>query len=183
VALWTCRCAWTTQERRPHAHSRSSRKTSPSSRDSRLTTRLRRCQNQTARTPRAPGDIKSEWWARSSRNPGRDQIGTPGRDHRNQHASVATNVNRNAWTHDADWIPSGFRCSSERAFRLIIHAIVRFSTPSVAASGSVNRSGFQSVRNPFLQWTRGRLSRTFHPRLKLHPIPQSKIWDRQEHRN
>ncbi|WP_205124605.1 hypothetical protein, partial [Bradyrhizobium sp. MOS001] len=31
----------------------------------------------------APGDIKSEGWARSSRNPGRDQIGTPGRDHRN----------------------------------------------------------------------------------------------------
>src|SRR6266849_6906626 len=34
-------------------------------------------------TPRATS--KSEWWARSSRNPGRDQIGTPGRDHRNQH--------------------------------------------------------------------------------------------------
>jgi hypothetical protein len=41
--------------------------------------------NQRARTPPAPGDIKSERWARSSRNPGRDQIGTPGRDRRNQH--------------------------------------------------------------------------------------------------
>ena len=40
-----------------------------------------------SQTPRAPGDIKSEWWARSSRNPGRDQIGTPGRDHRNQHST------------------------------------------------------------------------------------------------
>src|SRR6266478_1757278 len=30
---------------------------------------------------------------------------------------------------------------------------------------------------------RRRLSCTFHPRLKLFPIPQSKIWDRQEHRN
>src|SRR4029077_1815368 len=38
--------------------------------------------------PRAPGDIKSEWWARSSRNPGRDQIGTPGRDRRNPQPTV-----------------------------------------------------------------------------------------------
>src|SRR5438477_9768864 len=34
-------------------------------------------------TPRATS--KSEWWARSSRNPGRDQISTPGRNHRNPH--------------------------------------------------------------------------------------------------
>lgn len=30
---------------------------------------------------------------------------------------------------------------------------------------------------------RRRISRTFHPRLKFFPIPQSKIWNRQEHRN
>ena len=37
----------------------------------------------------APRATSSEWWARSSRNPGRDQIGTPGRDHRNQQARLA----------------------------------------------------------------------------------------------
>jgi DNA invertase Pin-like site-specific DNA recombinase len=41
---------------------------------------------------RTPGDIKSEWWARSSRNPGRDQIGTPGRDRRNQHVILRPGV-------------------------------------------------------------------------------------------
>ncbi|WP_205124641.1 hypothetical protein, partial [Bradyrhizobium sp. MOS001] len=40
----------------------------------------------------APGDIKSEGWARSSRNPGRDQIGTPGRDHRNPHVLELANA-------------------------------------------------------------------------------------------
>jgi hypothetical protein len=90
VALWTCRCAWTTQQRCPHAHSRSSRKTSHSSRDSRLTSRLPRCQKPNSQNARAPGDIKSEWWARSSRNPGRDQIGTPGRDHRDPQPEHST---------------------------------------------------------------------------------------------
>jgi hypothetical protein len=62
VALWTCRCAWTTLERCPHAHS--SRRRKPSSRDSRLTTRLHRCQKPTGQNASRPGDIKSEWWAR-----------------------------------------------------------------------------------------------------------------------
>jgi hypothetical protein len=84
VALWTCRYAWTTRSV-AHMPTAVQQKTSPSSRDSRLTTRLRRCQKPDGQNARAPGDIKSEWWARSSRNPGRDQIGTPGRDHRNQH--------------------------------------------------------------------------------------------------
>lgn len=55
VALWTCRYAWTTQERCPHAHSRSNRKTRPSSRDSRLTTRLRRCQKPDSQNASRPG--------------------------------------------------------------------------------------------------------------------------------
>ena len=75
VALWTCRCAWTTQERCPHAHSRSSRKTTPSSRDSRLTSRLRRCQKPDSQNASRPGrhqiatvgEIISESWARSNR--------------------------------------------------------------------------------------------------------------------
>jgi hypothetical protein len=57
VALWTCRCAWTTLERCPHAHS--SRRRKPSSRDSRLTTRLHRCQKPTGQNASRPGDIKS----------------------------------------------------------------------------------------------------------------------------
>src|ERR1700730_12873004 len=75
VALWTCRCAWTTQERCPHAHSRSSRKTSPPSRDSRLTTWLCRCQKPDSQNASRPGrhqigmvgEIISESWARSNR--------------------------------------------------------------------------------------------------------------------
>jgi DNA replication protein DnaC len=85
LLLWTCRCAWTTQERCPHAHS--SRRRRLSSRHLRLTTRLRRCQkldSQNASRPRAT----------SNRNGGRDhlgilgeiKIGIPGRDHRNQHS-------------------------------------------------------------------------------------------------
>src|SRR2546425_8879544 len=76
VALRTCRYAWTTQERCPHAHSRSSRKTSPPSRDSRLTTRHRRCQKPDSQNASRPGrhqigrmgEIISESWARSNRN-------------------------------------------------------------------------------------------------------------------
>ena len=75
VALWTCRCAWTTQERCPHAHSRSSKRRRPSSRDSRLTTRLRRCQKPDRQNASHPGrhqigtvgEIISESWARSNR--------------------------------------------------------------------------------------------------------------------
>jgi hypothetical protein len=40
--------------------------------------------NQPARTPR-PGEIKSDRWATSSRNPPGVQIGTPGRLRRNSH--------------------------------------------------------------------------------------------------
>lgn len=46
-------------------------KNQPSNRDSRLTTRLRRCQNQTARTPRTPR-------ATLNRNGGRDHLGILG---------------------------------------------------------------------------------------------------------
>jgi IstB-like ATP binding protein len=73
MALWTCRCAWTTQERCPHAHS--SRRRRPSSRDLRLTTRLRRWQKPDSQNASRPGrhqiatvgEIISESWARSSR--------------------------------------------------------------------------------------------------------------------
>jgi hypothetical protein len=73
MALWTCRCAWTTQERCPHAHS--SRRRRLSSRDLRLTTRLRRCQKPDSQNASRPGrhqiatvgEIISESWARSNR--------------------------------------------------------------------------------------------------------------------
>ncbi len=63
VALWTCRCAWTTPPRCPHAHSNRRRRKTGSSRESRLTTRLDRCQ-RTSRPERLA--------------PGRDQIGKMG---------------------------------------------------------------------------------------------------------
>lgn len=72
VALWTCRYAWTTQERCPHAHSRRRR---PSSRDSRLTPRPARCQKTDSQNASRHGrhqigmvgEIISESWARSYR--------------------------------------------------------------------------------------------------------------------
>jgi len=77
VALWTCRYAWTTRSALPTCpqQSRSSRKTSSSSRDSRLTTRLRRCQKPDSQNASRPGrhqigmvgEIISESWARSNR--------------------------------------------------------------------------------------------------------------------
>jgi hypothetical protein len=77
VALWTCRYAWTTRSALPTCpqHSNSSRKTSPSNRDSRLTTRLRRCQKPDSQNASRPGrhqigmvgEIISESWARSNR--------------------------------------------------------------------------------------------------------------------
>jgi hypothetical protein len=74
VTLWTCRCAWTTQGRCPHAH-RNSRRRRPSSRDSRLTPRLARCQKIDSQNASRPGrhqigmvgEIISESWARSYR--------------------------------------------------------------------------------------------------------------------
>jgi hypothetical protein len=76
VALWTCRCAWTTRIALPTSPQQEQQRTIPSSRDSGLTTRLRRCrqpdsQNASCLTP--------------NRNGGRDQIGIPGRDHWNRH--------------------------------------------------------------------------------------------------
>ena len=70
VALWTCRCAWTTQE---HCHmptAGSSRRRRPSSRDSRLTKRLRRCQKPDSQNASRPG--------RHHRNGGRDHLGMLG---------------------------------------------------------------------------------------------------------
>lgn len=64
-ALWTCRFAWTTPRRCPHAHSNRSKEKTDSSRDSRLTTRLDRSQ-RTSRSERlAPGEIRPERWATS----------------------------------------------------------------------------------------------------------------------
>ncbi|WP_407117022.1 ATP-binding protein [Bradyrhizobium sp. LMG 9283] len=48
-----------------------------------LTRPRNRCQENSARTPAPRGEIKSERWARSDRNPGRFEIGMPGRNHRN----------------------------------------------------------------------------------------------------
>jgi len=43
-----------------------------------------------ARTPPCPGEIIPERWARSSRNPGRHHLGTPGRDRRNPHRTITS---------------------------------------------------------------------------------------------
>ncbi|MEH2670716.1 ATP-binding protein [Bradyrhizobium elkanii] len=75
VALWTCRCAWTTRSALPTCPQQEQQKTSPSSRDSRLTTRLRRCQKPNSQNASRPGrhqigmvgEIISESWARSNR--------------------------------------------------------------------------------------------------------------------
>ena len=77
VAPWTCRYAWTTRSALPTCPQQSncSRKTSPSNRDSRLTTRLRRCQKPDSQNASRPGrhqiatvgEIISESWARSNR--------------------------------------------------------------------------------------------------------------------
>src|SRR5580692_10139865 len=77
VALWTCRYAWTTRSALPTCpqQSNSSRKTSPSNRDSRLTTWLCRCQKPDSQNASRPGrhqigmvgEIISESWARSNR--------------------------------------------------------------------------------------------------------------------
>ncbi len=77
MALWTCRCAWTTRRALPTCPQQSSsRRRRTSSRDSRLTPRLHRCQKSDCQNASRPGDIKigmlgeiiSECWARSNRN-------------------------------------------------------------------------------------------------------------------
>jgi len=76
VALWTCRCAWTTRRALPTCPQQEQQKTNPPSRDSRLTTRLRRCQKPDSQNASRPGrhqigmvgEIISESWARSNRN-------------------------------------------------------------------------------------------------------------------
>ena len=75
VVLWTCRCAWTTRTALPTCPQQEQQKTIPSSRDSRLTTRLRRCQKPHSQNASRPGrhhpgtvgEIISESWARSNR--------------------------------------------------------------------------------------------------------------------
>src|SRR6516225_1367708 len=75
VALWTCRCAWTTRTALSTCPQQQQQKTNPSSRDSRLTTRLGRCQKPDSQNASRPGrhqigmvgEIISESWARSYR--------------------------------------------------------------------------------------------------------------------
>ena len=76
VALWTCRFAWTTRSALPTCPQQSnSRRRRTSSRDSRLTTRLHRCQKPDCQNASRPGrhqigtvgEIISESWARSNR--------------------------------------------------------------------------------------------------------------------
>jgi hypothetical protein len=69
AALWTCHFAWTTQERFPHAHSNSSKKKRFKPRFQIDHAAWPMPQDRPARTPRPRGEIKSERWARSSRNP------------------------------------------------------------------------------------------------------------------
>ena len=73
MALWTCRCAWTTRSALPTCPQQQTKKTF--SRDLRLTTRLRRCQKPDSQNASRPGrhqigmvgEIISESWARSNR--------------------------------------------------------------------------------------------------------------------
>ncbi|MCP1849394.1 hypothetical protein J2R80_003217 [Bradyrhizobium sp. USDA 4541] len=76
MALWTCRCAWTTQRALPTCPQQTnSRRRRASSRDSRLTPRLHRCQKPNSQNASRPGrhqigmvgEIISESWARSNR--------------------------------------------------------------------------------------------------------------------
>lgn len=76
VALWTCRYAWTTQRALPTCPQQTnSRRRRASSRDSRLTPRLHRCQKPNSQNASRPGrhqigmvgEIISESWARSNR--------------------------------------------------------------------------------------------------------------------
>ena len=71
VALWTCRCAWTTRTALSTCPQQQQQKTNPSSRDSRLTTRLRRCQKQDSQIASRPG-------RHQNRNGGRDHLGILG---------------------------------------------------------------------------------------------------------
>jgi hypothetical protein len=72
AALWTCRCAWTTRRALPTCPQQSnSRPTRPSSRDSRWTLRLRRCQKPDSQNASRPG-------RHQNRNGGRDHLGILG---------------------------------------------------------------------------------------------------------
>jgi hypothetical protein len=94
-----------------HVHSNGS-KNKGSSRDSRLPRGLADPQNQSAQNASPPGDIIPEWRARSSRNEGRLQIGTPGR-----HRRKSWRVSLKPWitaTHDRHAAHCGFAKAAER---------------------------------------------------------------------
>jgi hypothetical protein len=95
VALWTCRCAWTTQgvAHMPTAEQQQTKKAlTPRFKVDPAASPMPETKQPERLAP--PGDIKSEGWARSSRNPGRDQIGTPGRDHRNPQPSIISTLGK-----------------------------------------------------------------------------------------
>ena len=72
MALWTCRCAWTTRRALPTCPQQTQQQTTKSSsRDSRLTLRLRRCQKPTRQNASRPG-------RHQNRNGGRDHLGILG---------------------------------------------------------------------------------------------------------
>src|SRR6266852_5777743 len=72
VALWTCRCAWTTRRALPTCPQQKQQQTTKtSSRDLRLTLRLRRCQKPTRQNASRPG-------RHQNRNGGRDHLGILG---------------------------------------------------------------------------------------------------------
>src|SRR5579863_10013373 len=72
VALWTCRCAWTTRRALPTCPQHKQQQTTKtSSRDSRLTSRLHRCQKATSQNASRPG-------RHQNRNRGRDHLGILG---------------------------------------------------------------------------------------------------------
>src|SRR5271155_2363065 len=72
VALWTCRCAWTTRRALPTCPQQKQQQTTKtSSRDLRLTSRLRRCQKPTSQNASRPG-------RHQNRHGGRDHLGILG---------------------------------------------------------------------------------------------------------
>src|SRR5579863_8074259 len=72
VALGTCRCAWTTRRALPTCPQQKQQQTTKtSSRDLRLTSRLRRCQKPTSQNASRPG-------RHQNRHGGRDHLGILG---------------------------------------------------------------------------------------------------------
>jgi len=119
----------------PHAHSRSSsRRRRPSSRDSRLTKRLRRCQKPDSQNASRPG--------RHHRNGGRDHLGILG-EIKSVHPGEIIGISRHAWRGTAlISIQSTWRsiCKHVRSFWFLRHCSIRRKTVEYRSCGKSRTS-------------------------------------------